>query len=186
MLSGPRTSFRTTNHQTPTRLDLLMTQDPNNSSAEQEARLAEFRQRIDDVDKRLIAALSERAEIVAEVILKATQVDSVYNADPAKVASAVRYERLTFDEAMRACRKRSGNTPAADAHDFAQVAVSRCIPRGGAVSSSFVDEPDGRRAAGGCRGMRATRRRRVRQRMSRERRCARTAATMRLRPKGAT
>ena len=47
------------------------------------------------------AAALRAAEIDAEVILKATQVDGVYNADPAKVASAVRYEKLTFDEAMR-------------------------------------------------------------------------------------
>ncbi len=47
------------------------------------------------------AAALRAAEIDAEVILKATQVDGVYNADPAKVANAVRYDELTFDEAIR-------------------------------------------------------------------------------------
>jgi len=35
------------------------------------------------------------------VILKATQVDGVYSADPEKDASATRYDRLGFEEAMR-------------------------------------------------------------------------------------
>jgi len=47
------------------------------------------------------AAALRAAEVEAEVILKATQVDGVYSADPAKDSQAVRYERLNFDEAMR-------------------------------------------------------------------------------------
>lgn len=47
------------------------------------------------------AAALRAAEIGAEVILKATQVDGVYSADPAQDSQAVRYEKLTFDEAMR-------------------------------------------------------------------------------------
>jgi uridylate kinase len=47
------------------------------------------------------AAALRAAEVDAEVILKATQVDGVYNADPAKDPNAVRYEKLTFDNAMR-------------------------------------------------------------------------------------
>jgi uridylate kinase len=42
------------------------------------------------------------SEIAAEVILKATKVDGVYNADPQKHPNAKRYERLTFQEALRA------------------------------------------------------------------------------------
>ncbi len=44
------------------------------------------------------AAALRAAEIHADVVLKATKVDGVYNADPAKVASATRYERLTYDD----------------------------------------------------------------------------------------
>jgi uridylate kinase len=47
------------------------------------------------------AAALRAAEVEAQVILKATQVDGVYNGDPNKDPQAVRYERLSFDEAMR-------------------------------------------------------------------------------------
>lgn len=40
------------------------------------------------------------AELSADVLLKATQVDGVYTADPRKDPAAVRYERLTHDEAI--------------------------------------------------------------------------------------
>lgn len=39
-------------------------------------------------------------EIGADVILKGTRVDGVYTADPEKFADAVRYDSLTFKEAM--------------------------------------------------------------------------------------
>ncbi|MCL2335754.1 MAG: UMP kinase [Endomicrobia bacterium] len=40
------------------------------------------------------------AEIKADIILKATQVDGVYSADPKKDANAVRFDKLTFKEAI--------------------------------------------------------------------------------------
>lgn len=46
------------------------------------------------------AAALRGAEIGAEVVLKATKVDGVYTADPHKDASATRYARLSFDEAI--------------------------------------------------------------------------------------
>jgi len=46
------------------------------------------------------AAALRGAEIGAEVVLKATKVDGVYTADPNKDATATRYAKLTFDEAM--------------------------------------------------------------------------------------
>ena len=46
------------------------------------------------------AAALRGAEIGAEVVLKATKVDGVYTADPAKDHAATRYTTLTFDEAM--------------------------------------------------------------------------------------
>ena len=47
------------------------------------------------------SAASLRAiEINAEVMLKATKVDGVYSADPVKDPQAVRYDRLTYDEAL--------------------------------------------------------------------------------------
>ena len=46
------------------------------------------------------AAALRGMEMNAELVLKATKVDGVYSADPKKDASAVRYKRLTFDEAI--------------------------------------------------------------------------------------
>lgn len=39
-------------------------------------------------------------EIDAELVLKATKVDGVYSADPMKVADAVKYEYLSYDEVL--------------------------------------------------------------------------------------
>lgn len=47
------------------------------------------------------AAALRAAEIEADVILKATQVDGVYDSDPHVNADAIRYERITFDQAIR-------------------------------------------------------------------------------------
>jgi len=47
------------------------------------------------------SAASLRAiEISADVMLKATKVDGIYSADPFKDLQAVRYDRLTYDEAL--------------------------------------------------------------------------------------
>ena len=47
------------------------------------------------------AAALRAAEIQADVILKATQVDGVYSSDPVQDPSAVRYDKLSFKEAMQ-------------------------------------------------------------------------------------
>jgi uridylate kinase len=47
------------------------------------------------------AAALRAAEIHAEVILKATKVDGVYNADPVSDPSAKRFDQLRYDEAIR-------------------------------------------------------------------------------------
>jgi uridylate kinase len=46
------------------------------------------------------AAALRAAEIGADLLLKATKVDGVYTADPKKDPTAMRYERLSFDEAI--------------------------------------------------------------------------------------
>ena len=46
------------------------------------------------------AAALRGAEMGAEIIFKATKVDGVYNADPALDPHAVRYDRISFDEAI--------------------------------------------------------------------------------------
>ena len=47
------------------------------------------------------AAALRAAEIHADVILKATQVDGVYDADPEVQKNATRYDRLSFEEAIQ-------------------------------------------------------------------------------------
>ncbi|WP_284451853.1 UMP kinase [Methylophaga thalassica] len=46
------------------------------------------------------AASLRAVEIGAELMLKATQVDGVYNADPRKDPNAVRYDELSYDEVI--------------------------------------------------------------------------------------
>ncbi|WP_428386841.1 UMP kinase [Mucisphaera sp.] len=46
------------------------------------------------------AAALRAAEIGADLVLKATKVDGVYDKDPVKHADAKRYEKLTFDQAI--------------------------------------------------------------------------------------
>ena len=46
------------------------------------------------------AAALRAAEVQAEAVLKATKVDGVYSADPETNADAVRYDRLTYAEAL--------------------------------------------------------------------------------------
>jgi len=46
------------------------------------------------------AACLRGIEIDADLVLKATKVDGVYNADPMKDSSAIKYDRLSFDEAL--------------------------------------------------------------------------------------
>ncbi len=46
------------------------------------------------------AAALRGSEIGAEVVLKATKVDGVYNADPNKDPKAVRYRQISFDDAI--------------------------------------------------------------------------------------
>jgi len=47
------------------------------------------------------AAALRASEIHADIILKATKVDGVYSQDPKKFPDAVRYDELTFTEALR-------------------------------------------------------------------------------------
>ena len=46
------------------------------------------------------AAVLRGIEVGCDVILKGTRVDGVYSADPEKDATAVKYDTITFDEAI--------------------------------------------------------------------------------------
>lgn len=47
------------------------------------------------------AAVLRAIEIEADVILKGTRVDGIYNADPEKDTSAVKFDHITFDDVLR-------------------------------------------------------------------------------------
>jgi uridylate kinase len=47
------------------------------------------------------AAALRAAEIHAGIVMKATKVDGIYDSDPETNSNAVRYERLSYDEAIR-------------------------------------------------------------------------------------
>jgi uridylate kinase len=47
------------------------------------------------------AAALRAAELGCEALLKATQVDGVYSADPAKTPNAHRYEQLSYDDVLK-------------------------------------------------------------------------------------
>jgi uridylate kinase len=47
------------------------------------------------------AASLRAMEIGADVLLKATSVDGIYNADPKKVADAVKFEEITYTEMIK-------------------------------------------------------------------------------------
>ena len=47
------------------------------------------------------AAVLRAIEIEADVILKGTRVDGIYNADPEKDTSAVKFDQITFDDVLR-------------------------------------------------------------------------------------
>lgn len=46
------------------------------------------------------AAALRASEIQAEILLKATKVDGIYNKDPMKFPDAVKYEKLTYSQAL--------------------------------------------------------------------------------------
>lgn len=47
------------------------------------------------------AAVLRAIEIEADVILKGTRVDGIYNADPEKDKSAIKFDHITFDDVIR-------------------------------------------------------------------------------------
>jgi uridylate kinase len=89
------------------------------------------------------AAALRGAEVGAEIVLKATKVDGVYNADPAKDPAATRYESLTFDEAI------NKNLKVMDATAFALCRDQRLpirvlsVFKKGALLAAVRGEPEG-------------------------------------------
>ena len=89
------------------------------------------------------AASLRGLEIGADVVIKATKVDGVYDKDPVKHADAVRYERLSYDEVLE---KRLG------VMDAAAIAICRdnkmplrvfSINKQGSLMNAMQDEKEG-------------------------------------------
>lgn len=89
------------------------------------------------------AAALRGAEVGAEIVLKATKVDGVYNADPAKDPAAKRYDAVSFDEAI------SRNLKVMDATAFALCRDQKLpirvfsIFKAGALARIVQGEPEG-------------------------------------------
>ena len=89
------------------------------------------------------AAALRGAEIGAEMVLKATKVDGIYDADPVKNPQARRYDTLSFDEAI------SKNLKVMDATAFALCRDQKLpirvfsIFKQGALSRIVQGEPEG-------------------------------------------
>lgn len=89
------------------------------------------------------AAALRGAEIGAEIVLKATKVDGVYDADPAKNRDAKRYDTVSFDEAI------SRNLKVMDATAFALCRDQKLpirvfsIFKKGALERVVLGEPEG-------------------------------------------
>ena len=100
--------------------------------------------------ERLLVPLGIHAlEAGAEVILKATKVEGVYDADPKKVTGANRYERIGFDRVLG----ESAEPPAQVAQRIdAGVRLEDAGP-GRTLATAFVDGPFWRLFAEGARGV---------------------------------
>jgi uridylate kinase len=80
-------------------------------------------------------AVLRAAEVGAEVVLKATDVDGVYSADPKKDHSAQRYERLTHQEAIERNLKIMDSTAFALARENHMPIIVFSIREQGAIAA---------------------------------------------------
>ena len=89
------------------------------------------------------AAALRGAEMNCDIVMKATNVDGVYTADPKKDPSATRYQTITFDEAL------SKNLKVMDATAFALCRVRKlnivvfAIGKEGALKRVIAGEDEG-------------------------------------------
>lgn len=73
------------------------------------------------------SAVLRAAELRCDAVLKATQVDGVYSADPKKDPSATRYDRLTHDEAISRDLKVMDTAAFALAREQALAIIVGCV-----------------------------------------------------------
>ena len=89
------------------------------------------------------AAALRGSEIGAEIVLKATKVDGIYTADPMKDATAQRYERISFDEAISRNLKVMDATALALCRDQNLPIVVFSIFKEGALKRVVLGENEG-------------------------------------------
>ena len=80
-------------------------------------------------------AVLRAAEVGADVVLKATDVDGVYSADPKKDNNAQRYERLTHQEAIARNLKVMDSTAFALARENRMPIIVFSIREQGAIAA---------------------------------------------------
>lgn len=95
------------------------------------------------------AAVLRACELGCDAVLKATNVDGVYSADPKKDPGARRYERLTHDEALRQDLRVMDSTAFALARDNAMPIIVFSLREAGAIAA--VLEGNGRSTVVGGR-----------------------------------
>ncbi len=88
------------------------------------------------------AAALRAAEMGCDVILKATQVDGIYSADPKLDPDAARYERLTYDEALTRDLKVMDAAAFALARDSRIPIVVFCIEAEGSIGAVLGGKAD--------------------------------------------
>jgi uridylate kinase len=95
------------------------------------------------------AAALRAVEIGAAVLLKATKVDGVYDADPVKVPEARRYERVTFDEVLQKDLKVMDATAISMARDHNLPVIVFNLRKSGNITKVVTGEPVGTLVEGG-------------------------------------
>jgi len=89
------------------------------------------------------AAALRASEVGAEIVLKATKVDGVYTSDPKKDPAAKRYDRVSFDEAIRRDLKVMDATALALCRDQRLPVNVFSIFRSGALARVVAGENEG-------------------------------------------
>jgi uridylate kinase len=93
-------------------------------------------------------AVLRAAEIGAQAVLKATNVDGVYSADPKKDPGATRFERLTHSQALEGGYKVMDATAFALARDTALPIIVFSIAEAGSIAAVLSGKGNGTIVAG--------------------------------------
>ena len=89
------------------------------------------------------AACLRGIEVEADIVLKATKVDGVYDADPMKVKKAKKFDRLTYDEVLDRKLGVMDLTAICLCRDHSMPVRVFNMNKAGALTSIMVGEPEG-------------------------------------------